>query len=378
MVERQRRGPAQGPVVAVHRVEHGHRVGAPEGHERALVGLVERRGRAQAARQPAEHDDVGVVDVHEAGHAPGQAGGRGTDGGHRVLLAARGPREHRLGVGAGVLRRRRAQAAGERPAVDLRAPAPRRPARAGARRVAEGEVAVLPRRAVRPQVRAAVEQQRPAEPDLDGEVERRARAGGRAGAGLGHPGERRVVADLQRHGVGAQRGGDRAEVDGVPGQLGRPHEAVVGHGRGGGEADRHDAVSPGELGDGGPQGVRDGRGVAAVAGADDVGDLAVEAREAHPPVLVAHVHRDHARAVGAGVQAGGGTPAALDGGAALGDPAGLPQPPDGLGDRRAGQREAARELDAGQARRAPDLGEHLRLRAPPVHTGATRLTSGLR
>ena len=180
------------------------------------------------------------------------------------------------------------------------------------------------------------------------------------------------------HRVGAEAGRDRAQVDGVPGQLGRPHEAVVGHGRGSGEADGHDAVSPGDLGDGGPQGVRDGRGLAAVPGGDDAGDLAVEPREAHPPVLVAHVHRDHARALGAGVQAGGGTPAALDGRAALGDPAGLPQPRDRLGHRRAGQPEAARELDAGEAGRAPDLAQDLGLRAPAVDAGATGLTSRLR
>ena len=110
---------------------------------------------------------------------------------------------------------RRRSSACERAAVDLEIPAPGGAARAAELGAPERHVAELAALALRSGERLPVDDEHPADPDLDGEVEHDAGAGGRASPRLGEAGQRRVVAGRERKAAQRPRY-ERAEIDLAP------------------------------------------------------------------------------------------------------------------------------------------------------------------
>ncbi|SDE07544.1 hypothetical protein SAMN05216270_11234 [Glycomyces harbinensis] len=365
-------GRAEHRGVAVE--DRGHqrrRVLAAEGHRARLVRRREGlgRGAAQFRRQAAEAHDLGVEDVDEPGGAAPEDRGAGGDG-----RAGVGVHQGLDEVGARVVGLALAAQAGHGPAVHRHVPASACAARTLDGRVAEGRVPELAARAGRAGDRPAAVHEDAADADLHGEEQ-----DGLAGvgqAGLGEPGEGRVVAERLR-----DAGKQRIDLHVPPAQDARLHDRVAPHRARG--RDRHGphaaAVAVGETRDGLADGVQHPVGaLGGVAAGRGVGEVAFEVGDGDAPVRLADVDDRGQGPFGVGVQRGGRSAAARGRRGALGDQVERAQARADLGGGAAADAEGAGGFGAGDARlRAHEL-EQVERAAPAGGLGAAHSRAAVR
>ncbi len=243
-----------------------------------------------------------------------------------------------------------AEVASQSAAVDLKAPAASGPARAAPVRIAERKVTILTGGAVAAGIGAALDDQRSADADLDGQVQGAASVPRRTRPGLGHTSQGGVVAEHDRD---PMRRGDPLQVYRLPPEAGRLDQTLLHHGAGDRHPDRNHTtrMAHDKLTDRRAQGLDDGLGIASqVPAAPDDGALAIEPSQRAPPVLMAQVDGHHHRTPGIGGEDAGGPTTATARCATLDEPSHRAQPRRDLGRRRAGQTQSAGEFHPSQTR----------------------------